>query len=158
VDTRLGIGTVCLLGFVGAVAVMDLRTRRIPNRLTVAAAATAVALAFVRAGWQGAFVSAAGVLIGLLLFLPLCLAGKLGAGDVKAMGAVGAFLGPVGVLLAALYTLLAGGIAAAVALVSFRWRVHRVSDTGQRASLLRQQDLPYGVAIACGTLASIVLR
>jgi len=137
---------------------MDLRTRRIPNRLTVAAAATAVALAFVRAGWQGAFVSAAGVLIGLLLFLPLCLAGKLGAGDVKAMGAVGAFLGPVGVLLAALYTLLAGGIAAAVALVSFRWRVHRVSDTGQRASLLRQQDLPYGVAIACGTLASIVLR
>jgi len=117
-----------------------------------------VALAFVRAGWQGAFVSAAGVLIGLLLFLPLCLAGKLGAGDVKAMGAVGAFLGPVGVLLAALYTLLAGGIAAAVALVSFRWRVHRVSDTGQRASLLRQQDLPYGVAIACGTLASIVLR
>ena len=157
-DTRLGIGTVCLLGFVGAVAVMDLRTRRIPNRLTVAAAATAVALAFVRAGWQGAFVSAAGVLIGLLLFLPLCLAGKLGAGDVKAMGAVGAFLGPVGVLLAALYTLLAGGIAAAVALVSFRWRVHRVSDTGQRASLLRQQDLPYGVAIACGTFASIVLR
>lgn len=136
---------------------MDLRTRRIPNRLTVAAAATAVALAFVRAGWQGAFVSAAGVLIGLLLFLPLCLAGKLGAGDVKAMGAVGAFLGPVGVLLAALYTLLAGGIAAAVALVSFRWRVHRVSDTGQNASLLRQQDLPYGVAIACGTLASIVL-
>jgi prepilin peptidase CpaA len=147
-----------LLGFVGAVAVMDLRTRRIPNRLTVAAAATAVALASVRAGWQGAFVSAAGVLIGLLLFLPLCLAGKLGAGDVKAMGAVGAFLGPVGVLLAALYTLLAGGIAAAVALVSFRWRVHRVSDTGQNASLLRQQDLPYGVAIACGTLASIVLR
>jgi len=158
VDTRLGIGTVCLLGFVGAVAVVDLRTRRIPNRLTVAAAATAVALAFVRAGWQGASVSAAGVLIGLVLFLPLCLAGKLGAGDVKAMGAVGAFLGPVGVLLAALYTLLAGGIAAAVALVSFRWRVHRVSDTGQRASLLRQQDLPYGVAIACGTLASIVLR
>ena len=137
---------------------MDLRTRRIPNRLTVAAAVTAVALGVERAGWQGGVVSAAGVLAGLAVFLPLCLAGKLGAGDVKAMGAVGAFLGPVGVLLAALYTLLAGGIAAAVALVSFRWRVHRVSDTGQRASLLRQQDLPYGVAIACGTLASIVLR
>ena len=156
-DTRLGIGTVCLLGFVGAVAVMDLRTRRIPNRLTVAAAVTAVALGVVRAGWQGAVVSAAGVLAGLAVFLPLCLAGKLGAGDVKAMGAVGAFLGPAGVLLAALYTLLAGGIAAAVVLVSFRWRMHRVSGTGQPVSLLRQQDLPYGVAIACGTLASIVL-
>ena len=157
-DTRLGIGTVCLLGFVGAVAVMDLRTRRIPNRLTFAAAVTAVALGVVRAGWQGGVVSAAGVLAGLAVFLPLCLAGKLGAGDVKAMGAVGAFLGPAGVLLAALYTLLAGGIAAAVVLVSFRWRMHRVSGTGQPVSLLRQQDLPYGVAIACGTLASIVLR
>jgi len=157
VDTRLGIGTVCLLGFVGAVAVMDLRTRRIPNRLTFAAAVTAVALGVVRAGWQGGVVSAAGVLAGLAVFLPLCLAGKLGAGDVKAMGAVGAFLGPAGVLLAALYTLLAGGIAAAVVLVSFRWRMHRVSGTGQPVSLLRQQDLPYGVAIACGTLASIVL-
>ena len=136
---------------------MDLRTRRIPNRLTVAAAVTAVALGVERAGWQGGVVSAAGVLIGLVLFLPLCLAGKLGAGDVKAMGAVGAFVGPVGVLLAALYTLLAGGIAAAVVLVSFRWRMHRVSGTGQPVSLLRQQDLPYGVAIACGTLASIVL-
>ena len=137
---------------------MDLRTRRIPNRLTVAAAVTAVALGVVRAGWQGGVVSAAGVLAGLAVFLPLCLAGKLGAGDVKAMGAVGAFLGPAGVLLAALYTLLAGGIAAAVVLVSFRWRMHRVSGTGQPVSLLRQQDLPYGVAIACGTLASIVLR
>jgi prepilin peptidase CpaA len=158
VDTQLGIGTVCLLGFVGAVAIMDLRTRRIPNRLTVAAALTAVTLGVVRAGWQGAVISSAGVLTGLVIFLPLCLAGKLGAGDVKALGAVGGFLGPVGVLFAALYTLLAGGIAAAVALASFRRRMHRASDTGQQASLPRRQDLPYGVAIACGTLASIVLR
>ena len=157
-NTQLGMGTVCLLGFVGAVAAMDLRTRRIPNRLTVAAAVLAVALSVARAGWHGAVVSGAGASTGLAVFLPLCLAGKLGACDVKAMGAVGAFLGPVGVLLAALYTLLAGGVAAAVALVSFRWRMHRASDTGQQAALLRRQDLPYGVAIACGTLASIVLR
>jgi prepilin peptidase CpaA len=158
VDTQLDIGTVCLLGFVGAVAVVDLRTRRIPNRLTVAAAVTGVALGVVRAGWQGAVISSAGVLTGLAIFLPLCLAGKLGAGDVKAMGAVGGFLGPAGVLFATVYTLLAGGIAAAVTLVSCRRRMQRASDTGQQASLLRRQDLPYGVAIACGTLASIVLR
>jgi len=150
-------GTVCLLGFVSAVAVIDFRTRRIPNRLIVAAAVTAVALGAARAGWHGAVTSSAGVLTGLAIFLPLCLAGKLGAGDVKAMGAVGGFLGPVGVLVAAVYTLLAGGIAAAVALVSFRWRAHRAADTGQQASSLSQQDFPYGVAIACGTLASIVL-
>jgi len=132
---------------------MDLRTRRIPNRLTVAAAAVAVALGVARAGWHGAVISAAGVLTGLALFLPLCLAGKLGAGDVKAMGAVGAFLGPVGVLLAAIYTLLAGGIGAVVALVACRSAAH-----GRADSAVRRQQLPYGLAIACGTLASIVLR
>jgi prepilin peptidase CpaA len=137
---------------------MDWRTRRIPNRLTVAAAVTAVALGVVRAGAQGALVSAAGVLTGLAIFLPLCLAGKIGAGDVKAMGAVGAFLGPVGVLLAAIYTLLAGGIAAAFALVSFRWLKGTGRDTDHQASPVRRQTLPYGVAIACGTLASVVLR
>ena len=157
-DTQLDIGTFCLLGFAGAVAVTDLRTRRIPNRLTVAAAATALALAVVRAGWQGAFVSAAGVLIGLVLFLPLCLAGKLGAGDVKAMAAVGAFLGPVSVLLAAVCTLMAGAMVAAIVLVSWHWRAQRSPDTGKHAYPRRQRDLPYGVAIACGTLASIVLR
>jgi prepilin peptidase CpaA len=137
---------------------MDLRTHRIPNRLTVAAVVTALALAVVRAGWQGAVVSAAGVLTGLAIFLPLCLAGKLGAGDVKAMGAVGAFLGPVGVLLAAIYTLLAGGIAAAFALASFRWHTRAGCDTRLQASPVRRRDLPYGAAIACGTLASVVWR
>ena len=137
---------------------MDLRTRRIPNRLTVAAAVTAVALGVVRAGWQGAVVSAAGVLAGLAVFLPLCLAGKLGAGDVKAMGAVGAFLGPASVLLAAMCTLMAGAMVAAIVLVSWRWRAQRSPDRGKHADPRRQRDLPYGVAIACGTLASIVLR
>jgi prepilin peptidase CpaA len=137
---------------------MDLRTRRIPNLLSVAAVVTALALAVARAGWQGALVSTAGALTGLVIFLPLCLAGKLGAGDVKAMGAVGAFLGPVGVLLAAIYTLLAGGIAAALALLAFRSRTRAGCDTAPQAASVRQRDLPYGAAIACGTLAAVVLR
>jgi prepilin peptidase CpaA len=153
VDTQLGIETLCLLGFVAAVAFLDLRTRRIPNWLTVAAAVVAVAVAAARAGWQGAIISGAGVLTGLAIFLPFCLAGKLGAGDVKAMGAVGAFLGPVGVLLAAVYTLLAGGIAATLAIVS-----SRRAAADQSASAVGRQQLPYGLAIACGTLASIVWR
>ncbi len=146
-------GTLCLLGFVGAVALMDLRTRRIPNALTVAAAAVALVLAVAQAGWHGAVIAGMGLLTGLVIFLPLCLAGKLGAGDAKAMAAVGAFLGPAGVLLAALYTLVAGGITGAVALVSSR------SSAGQQeASAVGRQAVPYGLAIAFGTLASIVLR
>lgn len=150
---QLGTETLCLLGFVAAVAFVDLRARRIPNWLTLAAAAVAVAVAAARAGWQGAIISGAGVLTGLAIFLPFCLAGKLGAGDVKAMGAVGAFLGPVGVLLAAVYTLLAGGIVATLAVVS-----SRRAEADQPASAVGRQQLPYGLAIACGTLASIVWR
>jgi prepilin peptidase CpaA len=153
VDTQLGIETLCLIGFVGAVAFVDLRTRRIPNWLTVAAAALGVAVAAAKAGWQGTIISGAGVLTGLAIFLPFCLAGKLGAGDVKAMGAVGAFLGPVGVLLAALYTLLAGGIGAALTVVT-----SRRTAADRSASVIGRQQLPYGLAIACGTLASIVWR
>jgi prepilin peptidase CpaA len=153
VDTQLGIETLCLIGFVGAVAVVDLRTRRIPNWLTIAAAGVAVAVAAGRAGWQGAIISGAGVLTGFAIFLPFCLAGKLGAGDIKAMGAVGAFLGPVGVLLAALCTLLAGGIAAALAVAT-----SRRTAADQSASAVGRRQLPYGLAIACGTLASIVWR
>ena len=146
-------GTLCLLGFVGAVAFMDLRTRRIPNALTVAAAAVALGLAVTQAGWHGALATAAGLVTGLMIFLPLCLAGKIGAGDVKAMGAVGAFLGPAGVLLAAICTLLAGGITAAFAVLSFRRSAGSRRDSG-----VRQHQLPYGIAIAFGTLAAVVLR
>jgi prepilin peptidase CpaA len=72
----------------------DLRTRRIPNRLTVPALLTGVAVNVWLSGWHGLAMSLEGAGIGLGLLLPVVLLRGLGAGDWKLMGALGAMVGP----------------------------------------------------------------
>jgi Type IV leader peptidase family. len=74
-----------------------------------------------------------GGLLGLLIFLPFYWLGGMGAADLKLLGLVGVYLGPQGVLYSALYTALAGGVLALLALVFHASR-----------------RLPYAVAIAVG--------
>jgi prepilin peptidase CpaA len=102
------------LGLVVLAAAFDLQTRRIPNLLTFGAAAAGFVLHGWMNGLQGLAGSVAGWAIGVMLFLPLFLLRGMGAGDVKLLGAVGAGLGPVGVLYAGLYSVLAGGLLALV--------------------------------------------
>ena len=52
--------------------------------------------------------------VGAALFLPLFALGGMGAGDVKLLAAIGAWLGPTGALWTGLYGALAGGIMAVV--------------------------------------------
>jgi prepilin peptidase CpaA len=170
---HLPIATACLLAFVLAVAVIDLRSRRIPNALTVPAAAVGLIVNLAAAGTAGALQSAAGLCVGLAVFLPFFLARGFGAGDVKAMAAVGAFLGPKGALLAAASTLIAGGICALLVVVASGGypALHAlVSRCALRAGVLFAtgrapqieppphdaglRRFPYGLAIACGTFAS----
>ena len=148
------LASACLLAFLAVVAVVDLRTRRIPNWLTVTAAALALALNFSRLGGHGVLASGAGLLTGVAAFLPLYLTGGFGAGDIKAMGAVGAFLGPKGVLIASVWTLLVGGLCALVVLVAFRWKAAHVEGSWLRSAA--RQRFPYGVAIALGTALSVM--
>lgn len=100
--------TVLVLG-VGAGAFIDLRTRRVPNALTMTLATIGIACA--AGGISGISVGASvlGLAFGLGLMLPGYLFGATGAGDVKLLAAVGALLGPVHVGLAFFYTALAGG-------------------------------------------------
>lgn len=164
-----------LLLFVGAVAAVDLCTRRIPNALTVSGAAVGMGACLWSAGTLGLLQSGAGLGVGLIAFLPFYLGGGFGAGDVKAMAAVGAFLGPKGALLAAAWTLLAGGVGGMAVLLlrgglgSLGRRAHegalrawsvyatgRLSPAGHLLGDAARHRFPYGLAIACGTLASIV--
>lgn len=163
-----------LLLFVGAVAAVDLCTRRIPNALTVSGAAFGIGACLLSAGAPGLLQSVAGLGVGLVAFLPFYLGGGFGAGDVKAMAAVGAFLGPKGALLAAAWTLLAGGVGGMAVLLlrgglrSMGRRAHegalrawsvyatgRLSSAGHFLGEAARHRFPYGLAIACGTLASI---
>src|SRR5262245_28765406 len=99
----------------------DIRTRRIPNWLTFPAAALGLIAATAMHGGSGAAASAIGWFVGLLLFFPLFALRGLGGGDVKLMGALGAWLGTSMVLGVAFYTTLAGGVLAIVLIVRHRY-------------------------------------
>src|SRR6266487_4101037 len=88
----------------------DVATRRIPNPLTFGAALAAFAVHAYIGGWSGAGMAAAGWAAGIALFFPVFALGGMGAGDVKLLGAVGAWLGPVAAVWVALYSGIAGGI------------------------------------------------
>ena len=108
---------------VGGLAVIasvgDLRTGRVPNVLTFGAAAVGVCYSAVQGGISGLGSSVLGLFLGVAVFLPLFALGGMGAGDVKLVGAFGAWLGPMGVLWAAMWASLAGGV---LALVIASWR------------------------------------
>ena len=90
----------------------DVATRRIPNLLTFGAAFAAFAAHGYATGWTGAGLSLAGWLLGTTFFFPVFALGGMGAGDLKLLGALGAWLGPAAVAWVALYSGIAGGLMA----------------------------------------------
>ena len=74
-------------------AVIDVRTRRLPNWLTLSALAAAVLLHTLIQGVSGLGFALIGLLAGGGVLLVLWLIGGAGGGDVKLMGALGAWLG-----------------------------------------------------------------
>ena len=88
----------------GLAAVIDLRTRRIPNALTGALAVIGVGIAAAKLGPIGLGGALLGCALGLAFMLPGHLFGATGAGDVKLFAAAGALLGPATTVQAFLYT------------------------------------------------------
>src|SRR5262249_49681106 len=91
------------IGIVLVACATDLPSRRIPNVLTFGSAAAGMVFALATSGMAGLGMSVAGWLIGCALFLPLFLLRGMGAGDVKLLAALGAWLGPASVIRVALY-------------------------------------------------------
>ena len=157
----------------GVAVTYDIRSGRIPNWLTFPAMAVALACHVWITGVPGLLSSAYGLLIGFAIFLVLYLLGGMGAGDVKLMAAVGAFLGPKDVLLAALFTAIAGGIYAITLLIVQKNNRRALGRLGAMAKGLlltgrlihipakeneKATPLRYGVAIGVGALAVLVQR
>jgi prepilin peptidase CpaA len=106
-----------------AAAVVDLRTRRVPNWLTFGTAALGITMAMTHLDGVGVAGAFEGLLVGLLLMLPGHMIGRTGAGDVKLLAALGTLLGPRSIAMAFLYTAIAGGgIAVLVAMRRRRLR------------------------------------
>jgi prepilin peptidase CpaA len=100
---------------VGLVAcVTDVQSRRIPNVLTFGAAGAALLAHGVAGGFDGVLRSGGGWVLGTLLFLPFFALGGMGAGDVKLLAALGAWLGPREIFWVAIYASMAGGVMAIV--------------------------------------------
>lgn len=101
----------------------DLRTHRVPNWLNAALAAGGLTAHAVASGPSGLGFGAAGLLTGFGLLVALWLLGIMGAGDVKYMAALGAWLGPQMTLYAVVIGGLVGGVMAlAMIAVRGRWR------------------------------------
>ena len=146
-----------------AAAAIELRTRRVPNTLTVPLAVVGVAIAAMGLGRIGVGASLAGLGVGLLLMLPLHAIGAMGAGDVKLFAAAGTLLGPGVTLYAFFYTAIAGGaIALAIALQRGMLRhtlVHAAGLAGVNSAAkaivhdaASNNRFAYASAVAVGTL------
>jgi prepilin peptidase CpaA len=102
-----------------AACFFDLRTRRIPNALTFGAAIAALLFHLASSGAGGLTMAGAGWLVGAAMFFPFFALGGMGAGDVKLVAALGAWLGPFDAFWLVIYTFAAGGvIAVALALAT----------------------------------------
>jgi prepilin peptidase CpaA len=75
------------------VAAYDIRFFRIPNLATFSLSFTALFYHAMTAGFSGLGDSFTGLLVGGVLLIPFFLLGAMGAGDVKLLASIGAWLG-----------------------------------------------------------------
>lgn len=115
----------------GASAIVDLRSRRVPNPITAGTALIGIGLAAFHATELSVTAALAGLVVGLLLMMPGHLVGATGAGDVKLFAAFGTLLGPAGIGVAFIYTAIAGGIIAVLVAVLRRQLEVTVERTGR---------------------------
>jgi prepilin peptidase CpaA len=153
-------------------AATDLRTRRIPNVLTMGGALVGLGYNVWTQGSWGLAQGGLGLLLGLgLLMIPYVMGGT-GAGDVKALAALGAWLGPMRIISVFFYMALAGGL---ISLAVMGWRGDlRIYLRRLRVRLVnmvltrspqemppapassKSAGIPYAVPIALGVLAVLI--
>lgn len=163
-----------------AATLSDLRSRRIPNTLVLVGVAVSMAChAFALTIGSNPLAGStwwsplAGLATGFAVMMPLYLLRATGAGDVKLMAMVGAFVGAPTAIAAALYTLAAGGVLSLVFMLGRGIAVETIANvrflftdwalrarTGQGVRLAplatTAARLPYAVAISIG--AGLALR
>jgi prepilin peptidase CpaA len=125
-------------------------------------------------GWEGLAWSLLGTIVGLVLLLPAYAIGGMGAGDVKLLAGVGAWVWATTTLYAFCVSALVGGV---IAIVMVLWRrewyrhvyqfwalvneILEVRDPNVLATMAAQRKsamllLPYGIPIAIGSIAYFI--
>jgi prepilin peptidase CpaA len=154
-------------------SVFDVRSRRIPNFITLPGILLGLFLHFAFGGWKQLGLAALAGLICGVLFLIFWLAGGMGAGDVKLMTAVATIAGMPLVPFLLILTALAGGVMA-LGLALWRGKLkdtirnvgalalhHRIEGLAPHPQLnlanARTLRLPYALAVAAGTATTLFL-
>ena len=153
------------------IAYMDIRYRRIPNKLVLLTLISGLAVNSLFGGWHGLGSSLAGMVLAFSLMFMFHLFGTMGAGDVKLFAAIGSVVGVSQVLPTLLVIALLGGLLAVFKMIYSR----RVAATmfgvfqffygllpGQTVPRFdipedRSYTLPYAVPICFGSLISFFL-
>ena len=172
----------CVLALVVMAAIYDIHARRIPNWLVVIGlGAGLVVQCALHGAIDGMQLWGGGLLVGGAVPLPGYLLRMMGAGDVKLMAAVGCFCGASGAFEAALMVCMVGGVWALVEMLRHRQMragLHNMaavlidvsmpsggapggSEQGTSNTRTRRPTtgtLPYGVAIAIGTMLSLFVN
>ncbi|KML43862.1 prepilin peptidase [Burkholderia cepacia] len=162
----------CVTLLAVAAASTDIATRRIPNRLVALGLGGAlIAQCMLHGVLAGALGWLAGAATGFGLLLPFYLLRGMAAGDVKLMLAIGAWVGAEMTFYIVLATFIAGGIGG-IAFALLRGRMRQMWANVRALIARRSQGartdaadgpveiasvgtLPYGVAIAAGTLGML---
>jgi len=155
-------------------AFLDLRSRRIPNWLTVSGVVVGLSINTYLIGWAGLKMSLLGLLLALLVYGLLFALRAMGGGDVKLMAAVGAFTGPqawlsifaitavIGGVLAVITLLTRGGLMRALgniaAILGSLFRLRRPHQDNPELDVAHPsaRTLPHGAAIALGVLVYLL--
>ena len=156
-------------------AVIDGMILKVPNWLTFPFIAMGWIHWTVEGGFSGLGFSLFGTLVGMMLLLVLRNVGGMGAGDVKLLAGVGAWLGAMVTLKAFAATAIVGGVMAVVMiLMSGNWHKHyamahqiieewkTIRSPSKLAAIARERKptmklLPYGIPMAIGSIAYFAL-
>jgi prepilin peptidase CpaA len=149
----------------------DVRYRRIPNVIVLAALVAGLAINTSFGGMQGALLSVYGFGLAFLPMFLMHIFGAMGAGDVKLFGAVGAVLGvglvPITFVLVvmlggalAVYSMLRAGMVFSTLHGVLRifvgilpgWEMPRFNMAPDR-----KHTVPYGVAIMLGSVVAVAV-
>jgi prepilin peptidase CpaA len=118
----------CAAAFLVFAVASDVRSHRLPNLLTLPALLAALLLSSRLGATNSSFEAAAGAALGFALLIGAYAIGGVGAGDVKLVMALGAWIGPEDTLGAVAWASIAGGTFG-LALLAFRGEL---ADFGRR--------------------------
>jgi prepilin peptidase CpaA len=158
------------------VSACDVFYRKIPNAFPALITASGLGMLVLGADWVEGFTTVGLSATTFLALALLCMAGKLGGGDVKLLAASVLLVGASSFFDFLLLTALAGGVLSLIYIAAFLILKHfpttsaevpisldKARDTFrlnllwriERRRILRRSSVPYGVAISAGSLLAL---